>query len=177
MEQQGFPPPAPAPRPAPPAPSASARPSAKEWVREDLTPADKAARLPPGTSAGTSQLPFQVIDREEYLASIKEHGSIAKRTHGAPTALVNLADLHAIQSSVNNERLGAHLEQPAGLVAPGARAAGHGGLVDKPVVVKKNGALFIHDGHHRLTAAHLRGQETAKVRLVDLDGDVQVPGR
>lgn len=148
-------------------------PTAKEWGRpeEELNPAERATRmLRPGDSRGTSKVPFPVADREAYLAMTKEAGSIAKRTHGAPIALVNLRDLHAIQHTVNDERLMQHAESPD-LVAPGTRGSGHGGLIDRPVVVRKDGVLYIHDGHHRLTAATLRGQETAKVRLVDLDGE------
>lgn len=164
------------PRQPPQAPPAASQerpvPTAASWAREEqLPPHERAGRLRPGQQSGTSGVPFQVVDRAEYLASIKGHGSIAARTHDAPIALVNLRDLHAIQQSINDERLAQHLDAPAGLVPPGSRAPGHGGLVDRPVVVKKDGRLFLHDGHHRLTAAHLRGQETAKVRLVDLDGD------
>lgn len=162
-----------APKPTAPPPDAPAKPPlAKEWARptEELTPQERASRLAPGMSAGTSKVPFPVVDRDAYLAMTKAAGSIAAKTHAAPIALVNLSDLHAIQHTINDERLGQHLESPD-LVAPGTRGSGHGGLVDKPVVVRKDGQLYIHDGHHRLTAAKLRGQDTAKVRLVDLDGE------
>lgn len=39
-----------------------------------------------------------------------------------------------------------------------------------PFVVKVNGKYFAQDGHHRLVAAAANGKQTAKVRLVDLDG-------
>lgn len=149
---------------------------AKEWAKptEEMNPMERAQRLHPGHAPGTSKVPFPVTDREAYLAMTKAAGSIAQKTHGAPIALVNLRDLNAIQTTVNDERLVQHLDRPD-MVAPGTRGAGHGGLVDKPVVVRKDGVLYIHDGHHRLTAATLRGQDTAKVRLVDLDGE-HVPG-
>jgi hypothetical protein len=156
--------------------SKQAAASAKEWARpdEELGPMDRAKRLHPGGSAGTSKVPFPVADRDAYLAMTREAGSIAQKTHGAPIALVNLSDLHAIQNTINDERLEQHLASPD-MVAPGTRGSGHGGLVDKPVVVRKDGILYIHDGHHRLTAAAMRGQDTAKVRLVDLDGE-HLPG-
>ncbi len=142
----------------------------QDWAKEDLTPAERARRLPPGEKPGTSKVPFPVTDREAYLKAVHEQGSVSAKTHGAPIALVNLKDLHAIQHTVNDERLVQHLEDPH-KVPPGTKGSGHGGLVDKPVVVRIGGQLTIHDGHHRLTAASLRGQKTAKVRLVDLDGE------
>ena len=48
-----------------------------------------------------------------------------------------------------------------------------GDAADAPFVIKKNGQYFVQDGHHRLTAASEKGQQTAKVRLVDLDGTTQ----
>lgn len=162
-ELPGGPPQAPAPPAGPP-------PTAKQWASTE-------ARVEPAEGVGTSRVPFEVVDRQAYLAAIKPYGSIAAKTHGAPIALVNLADIKAIQETINDERLAQHLENPAGLVAPGAKGSGHGGLVDRPVVVRLGGVLYAHDGHHRLTAAHLRGQTTAKVRLVDLDGEFPPKGR
>lgn len=43
------------------------------------------------------------------------------------------------------------------------------GKNDAPFVIKKNGQYYVQDGHHDLVAAADRGQQTAKVRLVDLD--------
>ncbi len=147
------------------------RPSSKQWATpsNELPSSERVKRLPPGDGLGTSRVPFQVADRDAYLAMVREHGSVASKTHDAPIALVKLSDLIAIQNTINDERLVQHLDDPA-MVPEGKRASGHGGLVDRPVVVRKDGVLYIHDGHHRLTAAQLRGQSTAKVRLVDLDG-------
>lgn len=44
---------------------------------------------------------------------------------------------------------------------------------DLPLVVKKNGAYLIQDGHHRLTKESMSGKQTARVRLIDLDGNRQ----
>ncbi len=131
------------------------------------TTEDRIKELAQGEKPGSAKHPFRTIDRESYLGAVRGSG-IARLSQNAPIALVNLRDLVAIQGSVNAERVGHHLEDPA-LYQPGARAPGHGMLVDRPVVVRKNGMLFIHDGHHRLTARHLSGHETAKVRFVDLD--------
>lgn len=141
---------------------------AHAWASRGAPTADeRLADLQPGEVDGTVVPPFRSISRDAYLAAIAGAG-VARRSLSAPTALVNLSDLVAIQGSVNRERLGQHLANP-NMVAPGTRAPGHGMLVDRPVVVRKNGRLLIHDGHHRLTARVLRGFDTAKVRFVDLD--------
>jgi hypothetical protein len=142
------------------------QPEAQEIPVDDYR--SKIAEMEPGDHLGTVRHPFRTIDREAYLAAIRGAG-VAKRTQSAPIAKIRLSDVVAIQGSVNAERLGHHLDEPR-LYQQGARAPGHGMVVDLPVIVKKNGMYFVHDGHHRLTARHLRGLDTAKVRLVDLDG-------
>lgn len=150
------------------------QPGLRAWAANEFAPAAERARsMEPGSNEGTVRHPFPVVDRAEYLSRAKGAG-IAALTHAAPIALVNLSDVHGIQESVNAERLRMHIDDP-GIYAEGQRAAGHGALVDRPIVVKVGGKLIVHDGHHRLTAAHLRGQTTAKVRLVDLDGDAVPP--
>jgi hypothetical protein len=141
----------------------------RAWAaQEHAPPAERLALLPPDDFEGSVKHPFRTIDRDSYLEAIQGVG-VAKLSRTAPVALVNLSDLIGIQGTVSRERVGHHLTDPQ-LYAPGARAPGHGMLVDRPVVVRKNGQLFIHDGHHRLTAQSLRGLSTAKVRFVDLDG-------
>lgn len=152
-----------------PAPAPEAHP-AKAWASSADDPTKKIGSLLPGEVEGTSRHPFPVVDRAEYLAMIQGFGSIAARTHGAPIALIDISDLTAIQSTVNRERLVAHLQDPR--MNDGKRASGHGGLIDRPVVVKVGGRFFVHDGTHRTLAAHLRGQTSIKARLVDLDGDI-----
>jgi len=45
-----------------------------------------------------------------------------------------------------------------------------------PLVVRKDGKMFVRDGHHRLTKASEEGSQTAKVRFIDLDGrDTDAP--
>lgn len=138
------------------------------WASQGTTPTEERLReLEPGDRFGTAKHPFRMVERDAYLSEIRGAG-VARRSVTAPIALVKLTDLVAIQGTINPERVGHHLEDPR-LYQPGARAPGHGLLVDRPVVVRKGGVLYIHDGHHRLTAAHLRGATTAKVRFVDLD--------
>lgn len=162
---ENFPNEVPNEAPGPSSPDVSS--SVRAWASGPETTAERLSRLENGESFGTAKHPFRTIERESYLRSVRGAG-IARLSHHAPIALVNLSDLVAIQGTVNPERVGHHLDEPR-LYQQGTRAPGHGMLVDRPVVVRKNGMLFIHDGHHRLTAAHLRGATSAKVRLVDLD--------
>jgi len=162
----GLPGAAPPQTTAQPAEQRSTHP-AKQWAGAGSDPESRLTSLLPGEVDGTVRHPFKVVDRQQYLQMIKPFGSIAARTHGAPIALVNLSDVASIQNTVNRERLVAHLRDP--YMNEGKRGSGHGGLIDRPVVVRLQGQLYLHDGNHRLTAAHLRGQTTAKVRLVDLD--------
>ena len=156
----------------PPAGGPEGAPAMQRWASDVSRPGGSSAL--PATGEGALRHPFATVPREKYLSMIKPFGSIAKRTHDAPIALVNLHELTGIQESINAERLNQHASNPK-LVPEGTRAAGHGGLVDRAVVVRHGGKLYIHDGHHRLTAAVLRGATTAKVRFVDLDGEGSTP--
>ena len=145
-----------------------------EWAKRnagsyDERLATKVAMLPPGSSPGTVRHPFKVIPREEYLAKVRGKG-IYRLAEKAPIVDVPLDQLNGIQRTINVERLMAHLKDP-NMIAKGQRAPGHGGLIDKPLIVKVGGQLFTHDGHHRTAAAKLRGLDTIKARLVDLDGE------
>lgn len=121
-----------------------------------------------GERDGTVRHPFRVVDRDEYIAKIKGRG-IVKRVDDAPMDSVDLDSLHGIQRTVNAERLQQHLEDE-NLIAEGTRSAGAGMLIDAPVVVKVGGEYHLHDGHHRATAAWIRGERAIGARVVDLDG-------
>jgi len=144
----------------------------KLWARQQLeAPRDRvhsrAMTLENGPNEGTAKHPFPVTDRQAYLDAVRGKG-IAALTHKAPVGQVRLDKLNGIQQTVNRERLEQHLNN-ARMIPDGARGSGHGGLVDLPVIVRLGGQLIIHDGHHRLTAAKLRGDQTARVRYIDLD--------
>lgn len=131
----------------------------------------KAKTLPDGIHEGTAKHPFPVEDREAYLELVKEHGSIGKLSHSGQIGRIRLDAIHGIQHTVNRERLTQHMKDPA-LIPKGTRSSGSGALIDLPIIVKKNGKYFCHDGHHRLCAAHLRHDPDARVRLVDLDAPI-----
>lgn len=72
-----------------------------------------------------------------------------------PAGTVDLRSVVAIQDRVNPDTVAAHVEQPSKKL---------------PVIVKMNGEHYIADGHDRLSAAWLRGEDTAKVRIKDITG-------
>ena len=115
---------------------------------------------------GTRKVPFKLVDRSTYRTSIKG-AKVRTRANVAEPVAVPLSELHATQERVNAERVAQHLDGQ--VYAPGARAPGHGGLVDFPIVVRVNGQLHLHDGHHRAAAAHARGDRTIQARVVDVD--------
>ena len=129
----------------------------------------KALALEDGAYEGTAKQPFPMAERAVYLAAIRGKG-VADRTHTAPVGRIRLDALKGIQLTVNRERLAQHMRDPE-LVPAGQRAPGHGMRVDLPVVVRVGGHYCIHDGHHRLSAARLRGETSARVRFIDLDAD------
>lgn len=121
---------------------------------------------------GTMKHPFQVTDREAFLAQL-EGKNLASRTHSAPVVSIPMSELHASQKRVNRERLSGYV---SGQIkrSNGQKASGSGALIDLPIVVKVGGKYTCRDGHHRLTAAWLRGEREARVRLVDLDESEKV---
>jgi len=117
-------------------------------------------------------VPFPYLDRSTY----KEHFTnrqINQAIEDAPIESVSLDRLHAIQHSVQADKVKRYIADPDS-VPKGARDPRHQGPVDVPIVVEYEKKVFIHDGHHRTTAAKLMGKKTVKARFVDLDA-LKVP--
>lgn len=125
-------------------------------------------KLEPSGKPGSSRVPFEVVDRDEYKAMIKGKG-IFKRAENVEPTEVSLKGLKTPQKTVNDERVTHYYDGAS--IPQGTRAPGHGGLIDCPVFVLKNGVHTIHDGNTRSTAAVLRGEKTIKARVVVLDDD------
>lgn len=142
----------------------------KKWAGTAMTDdaaERRVAMMLPGDAPGTIKVPFPVEDGAAYRTLIRG-GGVSQATHKAPLGKLPLKGLTAIQKTVNRERLQAHLRDP-NLIPKGTLGSGHGGIIDLPVVVQKSGTYYIHDGHHRATAAFARGDEYLVARLVDLD--------
>jgi len=95
--------------------------------------------------------------------------SMAERVRlvdAAPIKPVPLNKLIATQATVRPDEV-TLLRKTSAQVEPGRRSA-KGLLVDHPIVVKRDGSLFVLDGHHRAAAAKERGETTIAARVVDL---------
>lgn len=75
-----------------------------------------------------------------------------------PAKTVKLSDLTALQNRVDTAKVKAIAENGAGSKLP--------------VVIQHEGKKWIADGHHRLAAAWLSGEESAKVRFKNLEPEV-----
>lgn len=128
---------------------------------------DALSDMPRGERAGSIRQPFPVTPKADYAQLVKGTG-IWERAKTAPIETVKLSDLNGIQNTVNKERVKQYIEDPAD---EATRKNEHPGPIDKILVVTKNGRLYIHDGHHRATAALLEGKATISARVVDLDKD------
>jgi hypothetical protein len=127
----------------------------------------KLARMQTSSTGHGVAHPFPVADKDVYKAKHTNeeiNGAIDK----APIKDVPLAKIHAIQYSVKPGRVLTFIDRPDA-VPPGYHDPEHGGIVDEPVVIKQDGKMYLHDGHHRATAAALMGDKTVKARLVDFD--------
>jgi hypothetical protein len=116
---------------------------------------------------GRAPVPFTFADKGAYKSRFVNE-VINGAIEAAPVVDVPLEGLRAIQHTVDPGHVRAYAEDP-GRVAPGTRHDRHGGLVDHPVVLRLGGVSYLHDGHHRATAALLTGRSTIAARLVDLD--------
>lgn len=128
---------------------------------------DPTLRLAAGDRPGIVRHPFKLASREDYLRQVRGAG-IFKRAEEAKIQDVPLKEIWGLQRHVNVERLQAHYDNPS-LIPLGTRSSGHGGLTDMPTFTKVGGKLYVHDGHHRAAAAHLKGAQSIRARVVDLD--------
>ncbi len=141
----------------------------RAWARRSVVDrlGVRIRAMEPGARPGTALVPFPRIDAGEYKKLVRGK-RISERAEKAPVRPVPLAELTAIQRTVNLERLEQHARDPK-LNRPGLRSPGHGGLVDLPIVVRQGGKSFLHDGHHRSVGALLRGERSVRARVVDLE--------
>lgn len=145
------------------------------WARpketSSLAPAlSRLERLPAARHGVTPPAPLVVGSKDDYHAAcarVGHPGHLSEEIARAPIVDVPLRGIHTIQRSVNPDRVAQYLRDP-GLTPPDA-VGKHGGPVGVPIIVRAEGVLHAHDGHHRLSAAALRGETKIRARFVDLD--------
>ena len=145
---------------------------ASEWAkRVDKNPKESKAlaavsTLPKSPKPGRVLVPFEV-GSNDYDRAIGK-GSLKRRIAEAPVERVPTGKLVTNgQKSVRVDQLEHYISRP------NASGSDHGGKgthgTDHPIVVKIGGRHIIYDGHHRATAAVLRGEKAIDARVVDLD--------
>ena len=105
---------------------------------------------------------FRVADDVPW----KNGREMTREVETAPVQQVELKGLLAIQPSVKRSLVRSFVENPQ-LVPPGQRNMA-GTLEDLPVIVSHGGKRYIQDGHHRLAAKRLAGQQSALARVVEM---------
>lgn len=114
---------------------------------------------------GALSVPFPSVDHDTYKAGLGlSDKELNARIREAPIEEVPIARLTAIQRTVNDEQLQKYLDDPE-------HAPEEDGIVprDLPIVVRKAGTFYIHDGHHRAASDLVRGGSALRARFVDLD--------
>lgn len=124
-------------------------------------------QLPESETGKGKAVPFPYLDRSAYKSK-HSNREINKAISKAPIRSVPLDQLHAIQHSVKVHRVAEYIDHPH-IIPKGTKSPKHGGLVDYPIVIKQDDHLYLHDGHHRCTAALLMGKKTIDARFVDFD--------
>lgn len=111
--------------------------------------------------------PFPVGDRGAYKDAYSNR-RINREIERAPEREVPVSSLVAIQRSVKLPKVEQYIDN-GGEVPAGLRSEKHGGLIDLPIVIRKDGVNLIHDGHHRAVAAWALGEKSIRARYVDFD--------
>jgi hypothetical protein len=123
--------------------------------------------LPLAKTGHGKKVPFPYAARAAYKDDFTNQ-EINAAIENAPIKLIKIAGLHAIQHSIKPERAEEYIKHP-NLLEPGQRSPKHKGLVDVPIVIQYQGLRFLHDGHHRTTAAWALGETKIEARYANLD--------
>jgi len=126
-------------------------------------------RLPTSETGRGAAVPFPHAER--LWRAVTTEAERKKLIEDAPIEDVELDKLHATQHSVVRSNVERYIKDPGAkpsAMGPSNRHARHGGKVDFPIVFVVDGQWLIYDGHHRLTAHKLQGDEFARARVVRL---------
>lgn len=125
-------------------------------------------------SGGGVPVPWPSVPKKGRLGGVP-YPQFDKLVEKAPVEDVKLDELTATQPTVDPAEVTRFTREPPDV--PKGKRNDRGMLVDLPTVYTRGGKDFILDGHHRLAAAVARGEETARVRRVDLDAYAGGVGR
>lgn len=101
-------------------------------------------------------LPFR--SRDAAYKSAVEPETLVEAIKGSVYREIPVDQLVSTQHRVNDARV---VQFAAGRPAPKPKHT--------PIVVQRHGRYYIHNGHHRATAARLSGEKTIRARLATLD--------
>jgi hypothetical protein len=140
------------------------------WAKKGVDPVEARAldRLsalkPKDGKPGRVIAPFPKGEDAPY-DKVVGHDEMHRLIKHAPLKAVPLASL------VTNGQESVRADQVAHYVSnKGEKGYRHGkASTDHPIVVRVGGKDTIFDGHHRATAASLRGEKEIRARYVDLD--------
>lgn len=104
------------------------------------------------------RVPMRFVKRDEAYSAKVGRDALHAAIKGSVYREVPVAQLVATQRSVNDERVKQYQSPPS---------------PHPPIVVQRGGRYYIHNGHHRATAAIKSGQETLRARVACLDGPVK----
>jgi hypothetical protein len=127
----------------------------------------KVQALPLSKTGHGQRVPFPYAPRQAYKEDFTNQ-EINHAIENAPVKWIRIAGLHAIQHSIKADRVMEYIQHPD-VIREGQRNPVHKGLVDLPIVIQYQGLRFIHDGHHRTTAAWALGEKNVEARYVNLD--------
>jgi uncharacterized Zn-binding protein involved in type VI secretion len=125
---------------------------------------ERLGQLKPSGKPGRVLMPIEVGADSPYDRVIG-HKSLHKRIEAAPIKKIPTGSI------VTNGQKSVRVDQVAHYIANhGEAGTKHGSVpTDHPIVVRVGGQNVAYDGHHRLTAAILRGDPKIEARFVDLD--------
>ncbi len=152
----------------------------KTWAKKANPKAQQASmaakmalmHLPVSQTKHGVAVPFPFRDREEFK-QFHSNKELNQRITNAPVVDMPTEGLNAIQHSVKPKTVAWYIDNPErqeGRVHPKTGIPN-----DLPIVIQQNGIRYIFDGHHRATAAALKGEKSIQVRFVNFDDDAPKP--
>lgn len=141
-----------------------------KWIGDKVSKSEakeRLADLPVSPTKRGDKVPFPIADKSAYKSK-HSNREINHAITNAKIVTVSLKGLHAIQQSIRGHHVASYIDEPE-LLPKGARHPAAGTPLDAPVVIQQDGKRYIHDGHHRASAALLSGRDSIRARLVNFD--------